>query len=180
MEFTGRLLRALQFAADRHRDQRRKDIAQTPYINHPLDVACMIYEIGGVNNEDVLIAAMLHDTVEDTATTEAEIKKLFGPLVAQYVMEVTDDKTLPVSERKLLQVEHTPHLSQGAKLIKIADKSSNVRDIIHSPPIGWHTERCVGYLKWAQAVVEGARGINPGLEDHFDGILSRGKEVFVF
>jgi guanosine-3',5'-bis(diphosphate) 3'-pyrophosphohydrolase len=165
---TAELLRALRFAADKHRDQRRKGAEASPYINHPIEVAELLATVGGVDHLVTLQAAILHDTVEDTETTREDIEREFGPEVAEIVMEVTDDKSLPKEERKRLQVEHAPHLSRYAQQIKLADKISNVRSIIHTPPPDWSQERREQYLRWAGEVVDGLRGCNPALEELFD------------
>ncbi len=162
------LLSALAFAANKHRDQRRKGAEASPYINHPIAVAAVLATEGGVVDEVLLIAAVLHDTIEDTKTTAEELEELFGRPVARLVSEVTDDKALDKSERKQLQIRHAPTLSQQAKQLKIADKICNVRDITECPPAGWSIERRREYLAWAEQVVAGCRGINPQLERVFD------------
>jgi guanosine-3',5'-bis(diphosphate) 3'-pyrophosphohydrolase len=171
------LLRALRFAAHKHRDQRRKGIDASPYINHPIEVAELIGRVGGIDDLAVLIAAVLHDTVEDTETTLQEIEETFGAEVRALVAEVTDDKSLPKAERKRLQIEHSPRLSGRAKLIKIADKACNVRDVTHSPPRGWDEERRREYLEWARRVVDGCRGANAELERYFDELLAQALEA---
>lgn len=165
------LLAALAFAARKHRDQRRKGAEASPYINHPIEVAEILARIGGVDDVTVLQAALLHDTVEDTQTSPAELEREFGATVRKLVEEVTDDKTLAKQERKRLQIEHAPHLSPRAKLIKLADKICNVRDVTHSPPKDWDERRRVAYLDWASEVVAGCRGTNRALERHFDALL---------
>lgn len=178
MEFaenTGLLLKALRFSADRHRNQRRKDVAQSPYINHPIEVAQLLWEVGGVRDIHVLLAAILHDTVEDTETSPEDIKEAFGEEVMGFVMEVTDDKSLPKGERKRLQIEHAPHISFGAKLIKLADKTCNVRNLVTTPPRDWSLERRQEYLLWTEQVVAGLRGANPALEAYYDHELAGGK-----
>ena len=147
------ILRAAAFAADKHRNQRRKDYARTPYINHPLAVARVLSEEGGVTDPEILAAAILHDTLEDTETTPRELTREFGTRIASLVAEVTDDKTLPKQRRKQLQVEHAPKKSKGAALIKTADKICNLRDIKMSPPKSWSVERRSNYIKWANDVV---------------------------
>jgi GTP diphosphokinase / guanosine-3',5'-bis(diphosphate) 3'-diphosphatase len=171
------LLRAVSFAADKHRDQRRKGVEASPYINHPIEVAELISRVGEVDDLAVLMAAILHDTVEDTETTLDDIESLFGAEVRDLVAEVTDDKSLPKAERKRLQVAHTPHISDRAKLIKIADKTCNVRDIAHSPPPDWNAKRRSEYLDWAGRVVAGCRGVNPKLERYFDETLAAASGV---
>ncbi|HZX30196.1 MAG TPA: HD domain-containing protein [Rhodocyclaceae bacterium] len=163
-----RLLSAIAFAAHKHRDQRRKDAAASPYINHPIALANVLANEGGIDDEDVLIAAILHDTVEDTDTSEDELIQEFGAGIAAIVMEVTDDKGLPKAERKRLQIAHAPTISRQAKLVKLADKISNLRDIASSPPADWSLARKQQYFDWAKAVVDGLRGVHPVLEGIFD------------
>jgi guanosine-3',5'-bis(diphosphate) 3'-pyrophosphohydrolase len=163
-----RLLSATHFAADKHRYQKRKDPEASPYINHPIAVAETLATIGGVTDLAVLQAAILHDTLEDTETTEAELVAKFGAEVAGLVAEVSDDKTLEKGKRKQFQIEHARHLSQGAKLIKLGDKICNVSDVMHSPPDDWDTKRRLEYIEWSRKVVEGCRGANAALEQHFD------------
>lgn len=136
-----KLLEAISFAAQKHRYQRRKGADAEPYINHPLEVAKLLANIGGVLDKNILIAAVLHDTIEDTDTTADEIAKHFGEDVSQLVMEVTDDTSLNKQERKQKQVEHATHLSPAAKQIKLADKISNIRDILEKPPTDWSENR---------------------------------------
>jgi guanosine-3',5'-bis(diphosphate) 3'-pyrophosphohydrolase len=169
----GELLVALEFAAHKHRDQRRKDEAASPYINHPLAVVNLLWT-HGVRHRVPLLAAILHDTIEDTATTRDELVEKFGEAVADVVAEVTDDKSLPKDERKQLQIDHAPHLSAHAKLVKLADKICNVRDLTDSPPANWPHERRAQYFVWAKAVVAGLRGTNDGLEAAFDAEHERG------
>jgi guanosine-3',5'-bis(diphosphate) 3'-pyrophosphohydrolase len=170
---TGRLLLALDLAAAKHRDQRRKDLPKSPYINHPIAVARLLWECG-VHDETPVLAGVLHDTIEDTATTRDELAALFGDEVANVVAEVTDDKSLPKARRKELQVEHAPHMSRAAKLVKLADKTCNVRDIIDSPPADWPLERKQQYLAWAKQVVDGLRDASPELAARFDEQHARG------
>jgi guanosine-3',5'-bis(diphosphate) 3'-pyrophosphohydrolase len=158
---------ALEFAAHKHRDQRRKDPEASPYINHPIALAHILWG-AGVEDPVVITAALLHDTVEDTETTEEELVEHFGQRVASVVMEVTDDKDLEKAERKALQVEHAPHLSREAKLVKLADKISNVRDVGSKPPTDWTLERRREYFDWAKRVVDGLRGVDARLERLFD------------
>ncbi|MCZ8257089.1 MAG: HD domain-containing protein [Polaromonas sp.] len=173
----GAFAKAVAFAADKHRNQRRKDAEASPYINHPIALANVLANEGGVEDVTVLCAAVLHDTIEDTETTSEELQAIFGPKVASVVMEVTDDKSLEKSLRKQRQVEHAPHISKEAKLVKLADKISNLRDIIASPPADWSVERKQAYFEWAAKVVAGVRGVHPGLESVFDGLLARQAEL---
>ena len=135
----------------------------------------MIANVGGVEDYDILIAAILHDTVEDCGVKREEIEELFGENVAGYVMEVTDDKSLPKAERKRLQVEHAPHLSPGAKIVKLADKISNITDITNSPPADWSVERRLEYIEWGISDVAGLRGSNGPLEEYFDKLVERAR-----
>ncbi|MFN6962856.1 MAG: HD domain-containing protein [Pyrinomonadaceae bacterium] len=168
MNTLAKLLEAASFAAKRHTGQHRKGRSQEPYINHPLEVASLLANIGGVTDIDVLIAAILHDTLEDTATKPEELAERFGERVRDLVLEVTDDKSLPKQRRKDLQVEHAPHLSPGAKTIKLGDKISNIVDITERPPSDWSDERRRQYIDWGERVVAGLRGSNAGLEAKFD------------
>lgn len=165
------LLGALNFSAGKHRHQRRKDHRASPYINHPIEVAHILWTIGHVHDVPAIIAAILHDTIEDTDATAQDILDLFGEEVTGLVLEVSDDKNLPKLERKQNQIAHSPHLSQRAKQIKLADKICNVRDIAFSPPESWTMDRRIDYLQWAEAVIEGLRGVNPKLEQYFDETL---------
>ncbi len=158
---------AMLFAAQRHVDQRRKGAAQEPYVNHLAEVAMLVAKVTGGRDPSLVIAAMLHDTLEDTPTSSGELATLFGEDVAGLVQEVTDDKSLPKAERKRLQVENAPSKSNRAKLIKLADKISNVRAMTISPPQDWSLERRRAYVDWAEAVVEGLKGVNSALENEF-------------
>jgi guanosine-3',5'-bis(diphosphate) 3'-pyrophosphohydrolase len=167
------LIQAIAFAANKHRNQRRKDADASPYINHPIALADVLANEGGVTDETVLIAAILHDTIEDTETTAEELTAIFGEMITTIVLEVTDDKALPKAERKRLQIEHAPTISAAAKLVKLADKICNLRDIVASPPEKWSLERRQAYFDWAKAVVNGLRGIHPELEQIFDEAFHR-------
>jgi (p)ppGpp synthase/HD superfamily hydrolase len=160
------VLRALHFAADKHRDHRRKDIHASPYINHPIYVAQILSEVG-IENPDILAAAILHDTVEDTETSLGELALEFGERTARIVAEVTDNKSLPKEKRKCLQIEHAPELSDEAALVKVADKISNVKDVISNPPDGWDEERRKQYVEWASSVVGKCQVKNQALTDRF-------------
>ena len=175
------LLKALAFAAHKHRDQRRKDAEASPYINHPIALADVLVNEGGVEDTEVLAAALLHDTVEDTDTTPEELQRTFGAHIAGIVAEVTDDKTLPKAERKRLQVEHAATISREAKLVKLADKICNLRDVAERPPAGWDLQRRREYFEWAKAVVDRLRGASAAerrddmrrLEKAFDEAYAR-------
>lgn len=167
------VLRAAAFAAEKHRNQRRKDAQASPYINHPIALACVLANEGQVSDPQVLCAALLHDTLEDTETTPDELRQAFGEVVAGIVGEVSDDKSLPKAERKRLQVEHAPHASAQAKLVKLADKICNVHDLLVSPPTGWSLARRQAYFDWAAEVVAGVRDVHPGLAAMFDRLYAR-------
>ena len=167
------IVRALEFAANKHRDQRRKDALASPYINHPIALANVLVHEGQVSDPTVLSAALLHDTVEDTQTTAAELREVFGEKIAAIVLEVTDDKSLLKAERKRLQIEHASHISREAKLVKLADKICNVRDVSDHPPAKWDLTRRREYFEWAKAVVDQMRGVHPALEKRFDEAYAR-------
>ena len=164
---------ALDFAADKHRDQRRKNVGAYPYINHPIALAHTLIHAGGITDRVTICAALLHDTIEDTETTTEEITERFGEDVCRVVLEVTDDKNLSKEERKSLQIQHSSHLSDSAKLVKLADKICNLCDMADAPPAGWPLQRRQEYFDWAKAVVDGLRGVNAGLEAAFDAAYSR-------
>ena len=165
---TGLLLHALAFAAERHSKQRRKDADASPYINHPIALAQVLCNEAGVEDAEVLAAAVLHDTIEDTKTTEDELAAAFGSVIASTVAEVTDNKLLAKQTRKELQVQHAPCLSERAKLVKLADKICNLRDVAATPPVDWPLERRQAYFDWAKRIVDGLRGAHPRLEAIFD------------
>jgi guanosine-3',5'-bis(diphosphate) 3'-pyrophosphohydrolase len=168
------LLQALHFAADKHRDHRRQDQDASPYINHPIEVAETLARVGGVTDLEILQAAILHDTIEDTDTSGEELERHFGPGVRTIVEEVSDDKRLPKHERKRLQIEHAPGISDRAKLVKLADKICNVRDVSTAPPAEWSHERRTEYIAWSRRVVAGCRGVNEALERDFDTVCDAG------
>ncbi len=172
----GVILKAASFAAEKHRDQRRKDAEASPYINHPIALADVLANEGHVTDPDVISAALLHDTIEDTETTADELRDIFGDTVTEIVLEVTDDKSLPKAERKRLQLEHAAHASPQAKLVKLADKICNLRDILASPPADWSVARKQDYFVWSAKVVAGVRDVHPGLAMVFDELLDRRPE----
>ena len=162
------IVHALAFAATKHRDQRRKDAHASPYINHPIALADVLVNEGRVSDAAVICAAVLHDTVEDTQTTPAELEREFGSDIRDVVLEVTDEKRLPKAERKRRQVENAAHSSHAAKLVKLADKICNLRDIALHPPAKWSLRRRQKYFDWARQVVDRMRGVHPALEAAFD------------
>ena len=173
------ILKAAHFAAEQHRDQRRKDIHASPYIIHPISVALAISQIGGVDDPEILAAALLHDIIEDTETTPEELEAEFGKKVCEYVLDVSDDKTLPKDERKRRQIEHAKKISKGAALIKLGDKISNVTDVINSPPEDWDINRRKEYLDWAEKVIENCPKVNDRMENKFQEIIKQGREALI-
>ena len=173
------ILKAAHFAAKKHRDQRRKDKHASPYIIHPISVALAITQIGGVDDPEILAAALLHDTLEDTETTPEELEAEFGKKVCEYVLDVSDDKTLPKDERKRRQIEHAKKISKGAALIKLGDKISNVTDVINNPPEDWDINRRKEYLDWAEKVIENCPKVNDRMENKFQEIIKQGRETLI-
>ena len=163
-----KILKAINFAAFKHRDQKRKDSNETPYINHPINVAYLITEVGQVYDSDVLCGAILHDTIEDTDTTFDELVGEFGLTIATIVQGVTDDKSLPKQVRKLKQIEKAKTLPKAESTIKIADKISNIKDIYTNPPKDWDDDRKEGYILWAKSVIKNLPDPNKGLLDLFN------------
>ena len=173
------ILKAAHFAAEKHRDQRRKDKHASPYIIHPISVALAIAQIGGVDDPEILAAALLHDTLEDTETGPEELEAEFGKKVCEYVLDVSDDKTLPPDERKRRQIEHAKQISKGAALIKLGDKISNVTDVINNPPEDWDINRRKEYLDWAEKVIENCPKVNDRMENKFQEIIKQGRETLI-
>lgn len=166
------ILRAVAFAAHKHRDQRRKDKDASPYINHPIALAIVLWEEGGVRDPAVIASALLHDTLEDTETSWQELRGEFGEEIADVVLEVTDTKWIKKEVRKRLQVARAAHSSEKAKLVKLADKICNVRDIAAHPPAGWSLERKRQYFEWAKEVIDQLRGTHFELERRFDDVYA--------
>jgi len=171
------ILHAARFAAEKHQGQLRKDAKGSPYIHHPLEVALVLAAEGAIENPELLAAALLHDTIEDTATTFAELSTMFGEKIATIVQEVSDDKSLPKEVRKEEQVRKAPKLSPEAKTLKLADKICNLRDILRSPPHDWPLARKQAYFDWAERVGAGLKGVHPALEAIFDATLARRAEL---
>jgi guanosine-3',5'-bis(diphosphate) 3'-pyrophosphohydrolase len=161
------LIKAMSFAAHKHKDQRRKDKEASPYINHPIGLAEVLVNVGNVTDINTICAALLHDTVEDTETTPEELTEIFGAEISDLVMEVTDDKSLDKEVRKQAQIDHAKHLSKGARAVKLADKICNLGDVAESPP-DWPLERRQQYFDWAKNVIDGLRGDWSELEVEFD------------
>ncbi len=167
------IFKALAFSARKHRDQRRKDPAASPYINHPIALAEVLSCEADIIDVEVVCSALLHDTVEDTETTPAELAQVFGERISRIVMEVTDDFSQSKAERKQLQIEHAAHISDQAKLVKLADKICNLRDVVECPPPEWSLQRRREYFDWAKQVIDQLRGINKKLEALFDDVYAR-------
>jgi GTP diphosphokinase / guanosine-3',5'-bis(diphosphate) 3'-diphosphatase len=166
-------IRALEFASRKHSTQRRKDAAASPYINHPIALVSILAVEAGIRDPDVLCAALLHDTVEDTRTTPDELRQHFGVTIAGIVSEVTDDKNLETLHRKRLQIEHAHALCPAAGLVKVADKIANLRDVAECPPPNWDLKRRQKYFAWAKAVVDQIRNVPPLLQTLFDAAYAR-------
>jgi guanosine-3',5'-bis(diphosphate) 3'-pyrophosphohydrolase len=168
-----RVLSAALFVAEKHAAQRRKGAAAEPYVNHLIEVAELVSTADLEPDTDLVIAALLHDTIEDAGVTEEELRERFGADVAHLVVEVTDDKSLEKEERKRLQIVNAPKKSARAQVIKIADKISNLRAILSSPPVDWTERRKAEYFDWARQVVEGLSAPNPALKAKFDSLMNR-------
>ena len=167
------VLKALSFAAYKHRHQRRKGVKAIPYINHPIALADLLVRTAKINDPEVVATALLHDTVEDTCTTPKELKTEFGAVISKLVAELTDDKSLPSDVRKRRQVEHAPSLSPRARMVKLADKTCNLRDVVQDPPAKWPLKRKQEYFDWAKEVVDKIRGTNVKLEKAFDEAFAK-------
>ncbi len=173
-----KLTQAADYAGRQHVAQRRKGEAAEPYVNHLLEVSGLLAEATGGDDVVLLMGGLLHDTLEDTDSTYEDLVQRFGEEVAALVAEVTDDKSLKKEERKRLQVETTAHKSNRAKLLKIADKTSNLCGLMRSPPTGWTAERLRDYVVWSEQVVRSCRGLNAKLEAGFDAAHAEAKQHF--
>jgi guanosine-3',5'-bis(diphosphate) 3'-pyrophosphohydrolase len=163
-----RILDAAKFASEKHAAQKRKGVAAEPYVNHLIEVAQLVASSSGELDVKMVMAAFLHDTIEDTGTTAEELEQAFGSDVTSLVLELTDDKSLPNQVRKELQVKETPHKSARAQVVKLADKISNLRSLLTSPPADWSTERKREYFDWGRRVVNAMPAPNPVLKAEFD------------
>lgn len=173
-----RIVQAMDFTAHKHIHQRRKGESQEPYFNHVSEVARILGENTEGPDTDLIIAGLLHDTIEDTETTYDELVDSFGNIVADLVSEATDDKSLDKQVRKQLQIENAPKKSDQAKQLKIADKISNLRSMLNSPPTNWDEKRKLDYTEWANNVVAGCKGINPKLDAMFNEIYNEAIQKF--
>lgn len=173
-----RVLNAADAAARWHVHQRRKGPAKEPYINHLLEVATLVAEATDGADTNLVIAALLHDAIEDCEVPRELIAEIFGEDVASIVEEVTDDKTLPKAVRKEEQIKTALTKSPRAKLLKLADKTSNLRAIAASAPAEWSVKRRIEYVRWARDVAKGLRGVNQRLEDQFDEAVAAAEQSF--
>ena len=162
-----KIVRAAYFAGEKHKDQRRSDKEETPYINHPLELASILVDEGRVDEVDVICAALLHDTIEDTNTTFEELESLFGSVVTNIVREVSNDMTLSSVDRRKKEAESIPFLSRKAKLVKLADKIANIRDISTMPPVGWNLEKKEAYFDFSLSIAERAKDASHVLYEVF-------------
>ncbi len=167
------VLKALSFAAHKHRHQRRKGAKAIPYINHPIALADLLVRTAKISDPEIIATALLHDTLEDTCTTNLELEAEFGLVISRLVAELTDDKSLPSEVRKRRQVEHAPTLSPGARMVKLADKTCNLRDVVQDPPTKWSLKRKQEYFDWAKEVVDQIRGTHAELESAFDAAFAK-------
>lgn len=167
---------ALAFAAEQHKYQRRGGYDPLPYINHLIKVSSAIIQIGQEENPDIIIAAILHDVVEDSDTSYEDLAGQFGAPVADIVAELTDDMELPYNQRKALQVEGASKLSLAARKIRIADKASNIQDIF-TYPLDWKEEKKIAYLENSLTIVDQIRGTHAALEAWFDQSVQFARKV---
>ena len=177
MELVHEVLAAARFAAEKHAQQRRKGTGAEPYVNHLIEVAQLVSMAVAESDVGLIQAALLHDTIEDTATTAEELIEQFGQDVAALVVEMTDDKRLPKAERKRLQIEHAPKITARAQTIKLADKISNLRSLLTSPPADWDYERKRQYFEWARRVVDALSAPNRVLLEEFERVYRRVGEL---
>ena len=167
-----KLIKAINFAAIAHRNQRRKDSAKTPYINHPIEVMNMLAN-AGVTDIDILCAAVLHDTIEDVGVTYCQLVTEFGTNVANIVSECSDDKSLPKVVRKREQIKHAEMASIGAKLVKVGDKLSNLSGLDTNPPVSWKKEEIDGYFIWSYHVWLMIAGCNIKLDNQLQSLFKK-------
>jgi (p)ppGpp synthase/HD superfamily hydrolase len=172
------VLKAADAAAKWHVHQRRKGPAQEPYINHLLEVAMLVADATGGADTNLVVAALLHDAIEDCEVPRELIAETFGEEVASIVEEVTDDKSLPKQTRKDEQIKTAFKKSKRAKLPKLADKTSNLRAVAASPPADWSVQRRQTYVDWSRKVAEGLRGVNERLERQLDQAAAAAERSF--
>lgn len=169
---------AAEFAAHRHTGTPRKARPDEPYINHLAEVASLLADATDGADAELVAAGWLHDTIEDTGTTREELAQKFSDRVASLVVECTDDMSLSQTERRRKQIEDAPHKSPGAKLIKIADKISNIRARTVPNPSDAQRNDLAAYAIWAKQVVAGCRGVNARLDTTFDETVEAAKRLF--
>uniref|UniRef100_A0A8R1XYA5 Guanosine-3',5'-bis(diphosphate) 3'-pyrophosphohydrolase MESH1 n=1 Tax=Onchocerca volvulus TaxID=6282 RepID=A0A8R1XYA5_ONCVO len=167
------IIKAVDLAARRHRKQRRKDATQTPYVNHPIGVAYILTNEGQITDTATVIAAILHDTVEDTKTTDEEIRRMFGDEIADIVKECTVVKSIKREIRMKSQLEKASKLSRKAKLVQLADKLYNIRDIERCTPCGWTKQHVAEYISFAKDLLSNIRGTHDYLETALDDIINK-------
>lgn len=163
-----RIIQGAGFAAEKHKSQLRKNAKQTPYFIHPLGVADHLMRVGNIYDPDVIIAALIHDTVNEELATNEELAKAFGKKVAEYVKELTDDKALSAKERKKMQIIQALHQSKGAAAIKLSDKWHNLNTLMKDPPTGWTQDRMDQYFQWAQVVIDNLPEVSSSLKEAAD------------
>jgi (p)ppGpp synthase/HD superfamily hydrolase len=174
------VLRAADAAARWHVHQRRKGAAEEPYVNHLLEVATLVAHATAGADPRLVVAALLHDAIEDQEVPQDVIRNAFGADVLEIILEVTDDKSLPKDVRKALQIERAPHKSARAKILKLADLTSNLRALAASPPTDWSVQRRLEYVAWATAVGAGLAGVTPALEAEFHAAIAAARRATVF
>ncbi|EFO18322.1 hypothetical protein LOAG_10172 [Loa loa] len=167
------IIEAVDLAARRHRQQRRKDAAQTPYVNHPIGVAYILTSEGQITDTTTIIAAILHDIVEHTKTTDEEIRKMFGDEIADIVKECTMVRSMKREARMKSELEKASKLSHKAKLVQLADKLNNIRDIERGTPLGWTKQHVTEYIIFAKDLLSKIRGIHGPLESALDDIINK-------
>ena len=166
---------ACYFATEKHTKQRRKNANKDPYINHPMEVMYILTECG-ITDVNTLCGALLHDTIEDTNTTKEEIISRFGEEVYNIVLECSDDKSFDKITRKRQQIKHSENISDKAKLVKLADKYSNIHGLLSDPPSEWSNEQITGYIRWGYVVcqklygVQGAESLDKLVQGLFEHI----------
>lgn len=173
------VLEAVGFAAEGHNGQLRENPEKTPYIIHPIRVTEHLMTIANVHERDILVAALLHDTVEDTKITFADIQKSFGTTAEGYVRELTDNMSLPQEERMKLQIETAPKKSLAAAQIKLADKYDNLKSLQSNPPATWDQKKIDEYFLSAKKVTSSLPAANVPLKKAVDDVISQYKPVVV-
>jgi (p)ppGpp synthase/HD superfamily hydrolase len=143
-----KLFEALEYASKLHKDQRRKGNGGSPYVNHLIEVASLLSRVAEVTDHEVIIAAILHDVLEDTEAREGDIFDRFGGTVLAYVKHVTDDKLLSLEKRRIAQLKSIENSSSQIQLIKLADHCSNIASL----PPSWDRARLESYISWSHSI----------------------------